>query len=213
MSPILNRREAIAALASTATLPLLHACGDNPSPAAVTPEATQRRTPRRCSIRSARATCASRRKAPRRSASIPAPGPALRSQLADRSAEGQQKIAAQVRQDLEKVKAFDASGLSHATRTSIEVVRSAYQLAVRWLRASVRRHHRRQLAQYAVRGDPERRRLSRPSAFSRQRPSDRERRRCGCVSRPAAVVCEAARWRARTASRRRAAKGWCRRRS
>ena len=54
---------------------------------------------------------------------------ALRSQLADRSAEGQQKIAAQVRQDLEKAKAFDVSRLSHATRTSIEVVRSAYQLS------------------------------------------------------------------------------------
>ena len=54
---------------------------------------------------------------------------ALRSQLADRSTEGQQKIASQVRHDLEKVKAFDASGLSHATRTSLEVVRSAYQLA------------------------------------------------------------------------------------
>src|SRR6185436_7905042 len=36
---------------------------------------------------------------------------------------------AQVRQDLQKAKAFEVSGLSHATRTSIEVVRSAYQLA------------------------------------------------------------------------------------
>ena len=47
---------------------------------------------------------------------------------------------------------------------------------VRWFRAAVRRHHRRQLAQYAVRGDPERRRLPRSSALSRQRPSNRERR-------------------------------------
>src|SRR5262245_24579715 len=54
----------------------------------------------------------------------------LRSQLMDRSAEGQQRIASQLRQDLDRVKAFDASGLPHATRTSIEVVRSAYATAL-----------------------------------------------------------------------------------
>jgi uncharacterized protein (DUF885 family) len=54
---------------------------------------------------------------------------ALRSQLADRSADGQQKIANQVRQDLERANALDTSGLSHAVRTSIEVVRSAYTTA------------------------------------------------------------------------------------
>ena len=55
---------------------------------------------------------------------------ALRSQLADRSGEGQQKIAQQVRQDLERAHAFDVSGLDHATRTSVEVVRSAYATAL-----------------------------------------------------------------------------------
>jgi uncharacterized protein (DUF885 family) len=55
---------------------------------------------------------------------------ALRSQLANRSAEGQQKIADTVRQDLERVKAFDTAGLGHATRTSVEVVRSAYATAL-----------------------------------------------------------------------------------
>ena len=54
---------------------------------------------------------------------------ALRSQLGDRSAEGQQRIANQVREDLERVKTFDSSGLPHATRTSIDVVRSAYAIA------------------------------------------------------------------------------------
>lgn len=54
---------------------------------------------------------------------------ALRSQLADRSAEGQQRIANQVRQDLERANAFDVSRLSHADRTSVEVVRSAYTTA------------------------------------------------------------------------------------
>ncbi len=55
---------------------------------------------------------------------------ALRSQLSDRSGEGQQKIANQVRQDLERARAFDVSGLDHATRTSVEVVRSAYATAL-----------------------------------------------------------------------------------
>ena len=54
----------------------------------------------------------------------------LRSQLADRSLSGQQNIANQVRQDLERAKAFDTSALDHATRTSVEVVRSAYTTAL-----------------------------------------------------------------------------------
>lgn len=54
----------------------------------------------------------------------------LRSLLADRSAAGQQRIAQQLRTDLARVNAFDASGLSHATRVSFEVVRSAYQTSL-----------------------------------------------------------------------------------
>ena len=50
----------------------------------------------------------------------------LRSQLADRSTEGQRRIANQLRADLERANAFDTSGLSSAARTSLEVVRSAY---------------------------------------------------------------------------------------
>ncbi|HEY7055514.1 MAG TPA: DUF885 domain-containing protein [Vicinamibacterales bacterium] len=55
---------------------------------------------------------------------------ALRSQLADRSAAGQQRLATQVRADLERVKACNMTGLSHAVRTSLEVVRSAYATAL-----------------------------------------------------------------------------------
>ena len=51
---------------------------------------------------------------------------ALRSQLTDRSAQGQQQIASQVRSDLERARAVNTSGLSYATRTSVEVVKSAY---------------------------------------------------------------------------------------
>src|SRR5262245_34275078 len=48
----------------------------------------------------------------------------LRSQLSDRSAQGQQQITNQVRGDLQRVNAINTAGFSHATRTSFEVVRS-----------------------------------------------------------------------------------------
>jgi uncharacterized protein (DUF885 family) len=54
----------------------------------------------------------------------------LRSQLTDRSAEGQQRIASQLRSDLERANGFDTSALPHAARTSLEVVRSAYATAL-----------------------------------------------------------------------------------
>ncbi|HUQ99615.1 MAG TPA: DUF885 family protein, partial [Gemmatimonadaceae bacterium] len=54
------------------------------------------------------------------------PRAGLRSQLTDRSATGQRRIAEQLRTDLARLNAFDTSGLSFATRTSFEVVRSAY---------------------------------------------------------------------------------------
>src|SRR5687768_10923225 len=55
---------------------------------------------------------------------------AFRSQLTDRSESGKKRIADQVRADLARVNAFDTSGLSHKTRTSIEVVKSAYATAL-----------------------------------------------------------------------------------
>ena len=55
---------------------------------------------------------------------------ALRSELSDRSAEGVQRLANQVRADLERVKALNTAGLSHAMRTSVDVVRSAYATAL-----------------------------------------------------------------------------------
>jgi uncharacterized protein (DUF885 family) len=54
----------------------------------------------------------------------------LRSQLTDRSAEGQQRIANQLRADLERANSFNTSELSYAMRTSVEVVRSAYATAL-----------------------------------------------------------------------------------
>jgi uncharacterized protein (DUF885 family) len=54
----------------------------------------------------------------------------LRSQLADRSQAGQDRLAATLRADLARAEAIDASALPHATRTSVEVVRSAYRTAL-----------------------------------------------------------------------------------
>jgi uncharacterized protein (DUF885 family) len=55
---------------------------------------------------------------------------ALRSQLSDRSAAGRQRVADQVRADLERVKSLSLSGLPFAVRTSLDVVQSAYTRAL-----------------------------------------------------------------------------------
>src|SRR5262245_31450031 len=54
------------------------------------------------------------------------PRAALRSWLTDRSTQGQDGIANQVRADVARANAFDTSRLSYTTRTSVDVVRSAY---------------------------------------------------------------------------------------
>jgi uncharacterized protein (DUF885 family) len=54
----------------------------------------------------------------------------LRRKLADRSAAGQEKIAATLRDDIARVRAADTSQLSYATRTSFAVVESAYQTSL-----------------------------------------------------------------------------------
>ncbi|PYP78056.1 MAG: DUF885 domain-containing protein [Gemmatimonadetes bacterium] len=54
----------------------------------------------------------------------------LRARLGDRSAAGTQRVAAQVRADLARANAIDTTPLSFATRTSVEVVRSAYATAL-----------------------------------------------------------------------------------
>src|SRR5688572_9205395 len=124
-----SRREMIAALASVAALPLVSACGGYSMP--LPPPST---TPDEASARALLDDIAENllRLSPEGATSLgidTGARAALRSQLADRSAEGQQKIANQVRQDLERARDFDVSGLDHATRTSVEVVRSAYATA------------------------------------------------------------------------------------
>ena len=55
---------------------------------------------------------------------------AMRSHLADRSAAGVRRLAQQVKVDLDRLNAFKVDRLSHAMRTNIEVVRSAYATAL-----------------------------------------------------------------------------------
>ena len=54
----------------------------------------------------------------------------LRSKLADRSQAGQDRVAANLKADLARAEAVDTKALSHSTRTSVEVVKSAYRVAL-----------------------------------------------------------------------------------
>jgi uncharacterized protein (DUF885 family) len=126
---IVSRREVIAALASIAALPLVSACGGyTVLPPGPTPgdEAAARALLDDVAENLLRL-------GPEGATSLgidTGARAALRGQLTDRSAEGQRRIANQLRADLARVNALDASGLSHATRTSFEVVRSAYATAL-----------------------------------------------------------------------------------
>ena len=130
MSPLINRREALAALASTATLPLLQGCENKPAstPAAAAPTNTEADAQKLLDEIGENFL----EYFPESATSLgidTGARSAMRARLADRSAEGQKKIADQVREDLDRAKAFNTNGLSHATRTSVEVVRSAYATA------------------------------------------------------------------------------------
>jgi uncharacterized protein (DUF885 family) len=123
----MSRRDAIAALVSSVTLPLISGCaGERQAAPSETTEADALALLDQLADNLLRL-------APESATSLGVDTltrAALRSQLGDRSAQGQQRIADQIRSDLERAKAFNASGLSHATRTSVEVVRNAYTTAL-----------------------------------------------------------------------------------
>lgn len=128
MTHSINRREAISVIASTAALPLLSACSGE---RADRPSATATEADARALLDDVGNNLL--RLSPESATSLGIDTGArasLRSQLSDRSAEGQKKIAGQLRSDLQRVNAFNASALSHAMRTSFEVVRSAYAKAL-----------------------------------------------------------------------------------
>ncbi len=124
---MLSRREAIAAMAAAAALPLMDACTRDRAEAPATSSDADA-----LALLDAVAEDLLRRY-PESATSLgvdTGARAALRSRLTDRSAEGQDAIATQVRTDLERVNAFEVAGLSHAVRTSLEVVRSAYATAL-----------------------------------------------------------------------------------
>jgi uncharacterized protein (DUF885 family) len=129
---LLTRREAIAALACTATLPLISACNREPmSTASTTTSSTHTEADARALLDDIGNSLL--RLVPETATSLgldTGERAELRSQLTDRSAEGQQRIASQLRSDLERANGFDTSALPHAARTSLEVVRSAYATAL-----------------------------------------------------------------------------------
>jgi uncharacterized protein (DUF885 family) len=130
VTSLLTRRDAIAALVSAVTVPLIPGCGGErtAAPAAGTDadaialldqlaENLLRLVPETATSlgidTGARA--------------------ALRSQLGDRSAAGQEQIRRQLNADLDRASAFKTPGLSAPVRTSIEVIRSAYSTALEGL--------------------------------------------------------------------------------
>ena len=122
----MNRREAIAALASAAGVPLYYGC---------TPGAPPDRDSAALALVD-RVAENLLRLGPEGATSLgidTGERAVLRSQLTDRSAAGQQAIASQVREDLERVRTIDTSPLTHAMRTTVEVVRSAYATALEGL--------------------------------------------------------------------------------
>ena len=131
----LTRRDVLAALASAATVPLMTACGRPRASVAsegpITSAPVAPVGPDEVAARALLDDIADSliRLTPEQATSLGidvGARAALRSQLMDRSAEGQRRVADQLRSDLARVNAFDTTGLSHETRTSFEVVRSAY---------------------------------------------------------------------------------------
>jgi uncharacterized protein (DUF885 family) len=126
--PLMTRREALGALAASAALPFAAGCKDEPTN--LIPATSRDGEARALLDEIAEALL---RLSPESATSLgldTGARAALREQLADRSADGQQRIASQIKTDLERVSALDASGLPHALRTSVEVVRSAYATAL-----------------------------------------------------------------------------------
>ncbi|HEX8212461.1 MAG TPA: DUF885 domain-containing protein [Longimicrobium sp.] len=129
---LLTRREMLAALASVAALPLVSACGGaRTPPAAAAIPATD--ADRNAIVLLDRIGNDLLNLFPESATSLGLDVGAraeLRARLADRSPAGQRRVAQQLRADLGQLAAVDASRLSHAVRTSVEVVRSAYTTAL-----------------------------------------------------------------------------------
>ena len=132
----ISRRHALAALASTAAYPLLSACtrtapGLAPAPPPIAGVAGPSEAQALALLDSIAENLL--RVFPESATSLgidKGPRAALRHQLTDRSAAGQQRIAQVLRADLARATAFDASSLSSRMRTNFDVVRTAYATAL-----------------------------------------------------------------------------------
>ena len=131
----MTRRDLIATLASTALLPLLPACsGGRASTDTSHTHAPMNDTDALATLDDVGEHLL--HLFPESATSLgvdTGPRAALRSQLSDRSAAGRERVAAQLRTDLARVNAIDTKPLSHATRTTVEVVQSAFGTALEGL--------------------------------------------------------------------------------
>jgi uncharacterized protein (DUF885 family) len=127
MVMVLGRRDLLATLLSVAGLPFLSGCGRS-------------RGPQPATAADAQALALLDQIAedllrlfPETATSLgidTGPRAALKSQLADRSADGVQRVANHVRGALERINALPTADCSHPVRTSVAVVRSAYTTAL-----------------------------------------------------------------------------------
>ena len=131
----LSRRDALAGLAATTALSLIspsRALGQNPNPPGLPPI-----TPQYLEMTATRELQdignGLLRLKPESATSLGldvGKDADLRSKLEDRSTEGQARVAALLRSDLESFEFSDTSKLSFTTKTSVEVVKSAYRTAL-----------------------------------------------------------------------------------
>ena len=190
----LTRREALAALASAAALPLV---SDRAAAAANTPHMSNDADAMKLLNEVAESLLTLQPEGATSLGIDTGVRAILRSQLADRSEAGKQRLAKQVRADLARIRAFDTAGLSHAMRTSVDVVRSAYATALEGFAlpyGDITVGGWRNTPYVVIQNVGAY--LDIPRFLDSEHPID-TRRRCRCVSRATAVVCEAARRRAR----------------
>ena len=131
MSLDLNRREAIAGLAASAAFPLAGCAQSIRAGMPVLDNPPADPTAAKALLDSVGQNLL--RLSPEGATSLAldiGPNADLRSKLADRSQLGQDRIAAQLRADLARAETIDTTSLDHSTRTSIEVVKSAYRTAL-----------------------------------------------------------------------------------
>jgi len=133
----LSRRQAVAALSASVALPLISACSRAAGAEAVSilPLPPSPAPPTTAEASAVLDSIAENllKLSPEGATSLgidKGEHAALRSQLGDRSTAGQRRVAETLRADLVRANAIDTSALDHSTRTSVEVVKSAYATAL-----------------------------------------------------------------------------------